>query len=99
MKTEFLKYQTLPDSIKSFEERKDNTGKETLDLSDRWKSNCATLPAFTYVLRAMLTNSPNSCPSESLFSIFNATYYDDQKKSHVDYIQLSMQAQFNKRAL
>ncbi len=32
-------------------------------------------------------------------SIFNATYDDDQKKSHTDYIQLSMQSQFNKRAL
>ena len=35
------------------------------------KSNCATLPAaFAYVLRAVLTNSPNSCPPERLFSIF-----------------------------
>ena len=34
-----------------------------------------------------------------LFSIFNATYNDDQKKSHADYIELSMQVQFNQRAL
>ena len=99
MKTEVMKYQTLPDSIKSFEERKDNKGKDTFDLSDWWKLNCATLPGFTYVLCAVLTNSPNSCPSERLFSIFNATYDDDQKKSHADNIQLSMQLQFNKRAL
>ena len=96
MKTEFMKYQTLADSIKSFEQRKDSKAKDTFDLSDWWKSNCATLPAFAYVLRAVLTNSPNSCPSERLFSIFNATYHDDQKKSHTDYIELS---QFNKRAL
>ena len=51
------------------------------------------------MLRTVLTNSPNSCPSERLFSIFNATYNDDQKKSHSDYIQLSMQSQFSKRAL
>jgi hypothetical protein len=63
------------------------------------KTNCATLPAFAYVLRAVLTNSPNSCPPERLFSIFNSTYNDDQKKSHADYIQLSMQSQFNKREL
>ena len=50
-------------------------------------------------LRAVLTNSPNSCPPERLFSIFNATYNDDQKRSHTDYIELSMQSQFNKRAL
>ena len=56
-------------------------------------------PGFAYVLRAVLTNSPNSCPPERLFSIFNATYDDDQKKSHADYIELSMQSQFNKRGL
>ena len=50
-------------------------GKGTFDLSDGWKSNCAALPAFAYVLRAVLTNSPNSCPPERLFSIF--TYNDD----------------------
>jgi len=89
MKTEFMWYQTLTESIKSFEERKDRKDKDTFDLSDWWKSNCATLPGFTYVLRAVLTNSPNSCPSESLFSIFNVTYNDDQKLSHTDYIDLS----------
>jgi hypothetical protein len=99
MKTEVMKYQTVPDSIKSFEERKDNKGKDTFDLSDWWKSNCATLPGFTYVLRVVLTNSPNSCPPERLFRIFNATYDDDQKSSYVDYIQLSIQSQFNKRDL
>ena len=70
-------------------------GRTRSDLSDWWKTNGATLPGFTYVLRAVLTNSPNSCPPESLFSIFNATYDDDQKRSHTDYIQLSIQSQFN----
>jgi hypothetical protein len=59
-----FQYQALAVSIKSFEERKDIKGKDTFALSDWWKSNCATLPGFTYVLRAVLTNSPNSCPSE-----------------------------------
>ena len=99
MKTEVMKYQALADSIKSFEERKDSKGKDTFDLSDWWKSTCATLPGFTYVLGAVLTNSPNSCPPECLFSIFNTTYDDDQKRSHTDYIQLSIQSQFNKRDL
>jgi hypothetical protein len=39
MKTTFLWYQALTDSIKSFEERKDSEGKDTFDLSDWWKSN------------------------------------------------------------
>jgi hypothetical protein len=66
MKTKVMKYQTLADSIKSFEERKDSKGKDTFDLSDWWKSNCATLSGFAYVLRAVLTNSPNSYPSDKL---------------------------------
>jgi hypothetical protein len=80
-------------------DRKDNKEKDTFDLSDWWKSNCSTLSGFAYMLSAVLTNSPNSCPLESLFSIFNSTYNDDQKRSHTDYIELSMQSQFNKRAL
>ena len=36
---------------------------------------------------------------DNRFSIFNSTYNDDQKLSYVDYIELSMQSQFNKRAL
>jgi hypothetical protein len=60
MKTEFTRYQALSDAIKSFEERKDRQGKDTVDLSDWWNSKCATLPGFTYVLRAVLTNSTNS---------------------------------------
>jgi hypothetical protein len=99
MKTEVMKYHTLAGSIKSFEERKDSKGKDTFDLSDWWKSNCVTLSGFTYVLRTVLTNSPNSYPPERIFSIFNSTYDDDQKKSHTDYIELSMQSQFNKRGL
>ena len=47
-----------------------------------------------------MSEQANSCPSESLVSILTATYNDDQKKSHdSNYIELSMQAQFNKRAL
>ena len=33
------------------------------------------------------------------FSIFNATYNADQKKSHTNYIELSIQSQINKRGL
>jgi hypothetical protein len=35
MKPDVMKYQTLDDSIKSFEERKDRKGKDTFDLSDQ----------------------------------------------------------------
>ena len=67
MKTEVIKYQTLAGSIKSFEERKDSKGKDTFDLSDWWKSNCATLPVVgvrpttvNYLCSHSLTNEPCS---------------------------------------
>ena len=78
-------------------EVKDGKGKDTFDISDWWKANCANLPALTYVLRAVLTYSHNSCPPERLFTIFNSTF--DQKSSYADYIQLSIQSQFNNRTL
>ena len=96
MKTEVITYQTPVDSIKSLVERKDDKGQDTFDISDWWKTNCAILPAFTYVLRAVLTNSPDSCPPECLFSIFNSTFDADQSRSYTDYMQLSIQSQFNR---
>jgi hypothetical protein len=101
MKNEVITYQTSVDSIKPLVE-----GQDTFDISDWWKANCAKLPAFTYVLCAVLTNSHNSCPPECLFTIggflittFNSTFDADQKSSYTDYIQLLSQSQFNNRTL
>ena len=44
-----------------------------------------------------LTNAPNLCPPERLFSMFNATFGEDQKSSFGDYLELAMQSQYNKR--
>jgi hypothetical protein len=52
-----------------------------------------------FVLRALLTNAPNSCPPERLFSMFNATFGEDQKRAFGDYLELAMQSQYNKRNL
>jgi hypothetical protein len=46
-----------------------------------------------------MTNAPNSCPQERVFSMFNATFGEDQKRSFGDYIELAMQSQYNKRNL
>ncbi len=59
MKTEVIMYQALADSIKSViqssvKERMVR-GKDTFEISDRCKANCDKLPAFTYVMRAVLT--------------------------------------------
>ena len=62
MKPEVITYQTRGDSVKLLVERKDVKGKDTFDMSDWWKANYSKLPAFTYVLRTVITNSPNSYP-------------------------------------
>ena len=56
------------------------------------------VPAFKYVLRAVLANSPNSIPPERVFSILNDTFDDDQQSALADYKELSLQLQFNERS-
>jgi hypothetical protein len=97
MKSEIIKYQALVKSIKPLDQRKDAKGKDTFVLSDWWRCNSGELPHFAFVLRAVLTNAPNSCPPERLFSMFNATFGEDQQRSFGDYLELAMQSQYNKR--
>ena len=56
------------------------------------------IPSWAFVLRAVLTNSPNSIPPERVFSILNDTFEDDMDNSLADYIELSLQLQFNSRS-
>ena len=56
------------------------------------------MPAFKFVLRAVLANSPNSIPPERVFSILSDTFDEDQKSAHADYKELSLQLQFNERS-
>ena len=76
-------------------ERKDKNGKDTFDLGNWWRGNSSKVPSWAYVLRAVLTNSPNSIPPERVFSILNETFDDDQDSSLADYIELSLQLQYN----
>ena len=59
----------------------------------------ATLENFltSHLCCAVLTNTPNSCPPERLFSMFNASFGEDQQRSFGDYLELAMQSQYNKR--
>ena len=45
------------------------------------------------------TLKSNSCPPERLFSMFNATFGEDQRSAFGDYLELAMQSQYNKRNL
>ena len=51
------------------------------------------------MLRAVLTNSPNSIPPERVFSILflNDSFDDDQDRSLADYLEFSLQRQYNMR--
>jgi hypothetical protein len=65
---------SMPLGIKILDERKDAEGNDTFVLCDWWRCNSGELPNFAFVLRAVLSHSPNSCPPERLFSIFNAAF-------------------------
>jgi hypothetical protein len=52
----------------------------------------ANLPAFTYVLCSVLTNSPQTYSPERLLNTFNSTSDTDQTSSYTDYMQFSMQS-------
>ena len=70
------------------------------DLGDWWRENeeGKGIDAFAYVLRAVLANSPNSIPPERIFSVLNDTFEDDMDNSYSDYIELSLQLQYNNRS-
>mmetsp|Transcript_23431 Transcript_23431/g.64523 ORF Transcript_23431/g.64523 Transcript_23431/m.64523 type:complete len:168 (+) Transcript_23431:1120-1623(+) len=65
----------------------------TFDLGNFWQSHESDVPAFAYVLRAILTNSPNSVPPERVFSRSSTTPSPRSKTaaSATNYIELSLQ--------
>ena len=99
MKSEAIKYHALVKSVKASGPEKGFQGQRHwyFVLSDWWRCNSGELPHFAFVLRAVLTNAPNSCPPERLFSMFNATFGEDQKSAFGDYLELAIQSQYNKR--
>ena len=71
MKSEITKYNTIVKEIKPLPQRCDAKGNDTFSLLDFWRANEGEVPAFAYVLRAVLANAPNSIPPERIFSILN----------------------------
>ena len=98
MKGEINTYNVQVKEIKPLPERVDAKGKDTFTLLGFWRANEDKVPAFSYVLRAILANAPNSIPPERVFSILNDTFDDDQASALADYIELSLQKQFNARS-
>ena len=98
MLTEIDAYNMLVKDIKPASQRLDEDGKDTFSLLEFWRANENTVPNFSYVLRAVLANAPNSIPPERVFSILNNTFAADQDRSLADYIELALQLQFNNRS-
>ena len=103
MKTEVIKYQTLADSIKpgAHVERKDVKGNDTFDILSRigGRQNVQCYQhSPTCCVHCSPTHPTLAHPSVSLVSvsIFNSTFDADQSRSYADYMQLSMQSQFNR---
>ena len=98
MKNELNAYNATVKQIKPLPQRCDDKGDDTFSLCNFWRANEGKLPAFSYVLRAVLANAPNSIPPERVFSILNDTFDEDQTRALADYIELSLQKQFNARS-
>ena len=49
-------------------------------------------------INAVLANALNLIPPERVFSILNDTFDDDQESAMPDYIELSLQLQYNERS-
>ena len=73
---------------------------DTFTLAGFWRENEEGngIDSFAYVLRAVLANAPNSIPPERVFSILNDTFDDNQDNAYAEYIELSLQLQFNERS-
>lgn len=96
MKAELPTYLQRVKEIPPYNERVVD-GKDSFNLKRWWLGNCGDLPAWVIVMRAVLTNSPNSCPPERVFSILDDSFDDDQRRAYEDYLQLSLMTQFNNR--
>ena len=105
MKGELTKYNALVSQIKPKEERmvavRGGKGKmvDSWNIQTWWRHNKGDVPSFFKVLRAVLTHSPNSCIPEAIFSVLADSFDDEQKSAHSDYMELSLQLQYSKRAM
>ena len=59
MKSEIAKYNSLVKALKPRPQRLDAKGKDTFTLLGFWRANEDEIPAFSFLLRAVLANAPN----------------------------------------
>ena len=105
MKNEVHRYMAMVNDIPPVEQRmvektlhnKKTVKKDSFDIAQWWQQHGIHLPSFALVLRAVLCHSTSSCATERVFSILNDTFTEDQRSARADYMELSLQLQYNSR--
>ena len=103
MEEEVCKYNKQIALIKPKAERmvttegKPDEEKDSFDIQSWWRANRSNFPAFARICRAVLTHLANSYSPEAVVSILNDTFESDQESSYADYMELSLQLQFDNR--
>ena len=91
------KVTAIPDLSQREITARDGTKTDSFEIEAWWKEARSSLPNFAVVLRAILCHSPHSCAVERLFSVLNNSFDEQQANAYSDYIELSLQLQFNSR--
>ena len=97
MKSELPTLNSHLKSIAPLGDREDKNGKDTFKPLSWWRRLKTTLPNWILALRAVLTHVPSSAAAERVFSILKNSFDVDQKRALADYMELSLQLQFNNR--
>ena len=108
MKNELSRYKAAVDAIPPVEQRlvskivtkqgkKTTMQVDTFNIAKWWQEQSGTLASFALVVRAICCQSSSSCSAERVFSILNDTFTEDQRNSRADYMELSLQLQYNNR--
>ena len=100
MKDEVKTYNALAQKILPLSLRlldKDDNKTDTFDLQLWWLEARTDLPSTFQIMRAVLTHAPNSIPPERCFSILADSFDEDQERAYADYMETSVQLQFNNR--
>ena len=65
-------------------------------LLEWWRAHKVQLPNLFKAVKAIVVITPSSATVERVFSLLNATFGDSATQSAADYVQATIQAQYNK---
>ena len=97
MKSELKRYNMLCQFVQKPPTPAAGTGSVKFPVLTWWRQKKLTLPAFTLVLRGVVTHAPSSAMCERVFSILNNSFDKQQLRALADYMELSLMLQFNRK--